>query len=677
MRSFAPTRRVASYIVTGACLLLLLPIAAAAQTSGISGTVNDTSGAVLPGVTVEVASPALIEKVRTATTNNSGRYSITALRPGVYSITFTLPGFSTVRRENIELTSDFIATIDADLRVGAVEETITVSAESPLVDVQSITTRTVMTREIMDMIPTGRNIQAVGILIPGTSLALGGGGALSRDVGGSGNLQQSPLQYRGSGDTVQTIEGLRLNNLCAQGAYSGVYWNDASFQEYSYVTGADSAEMGQGGMRVNMVPRDGGNTFRGTFMANFANEGMASDNCNSPGIGQACTQQNLWGDLTYNANNKLTNISQIQDVWDINPTIGGPIMRDRLWFNYTFRHWGVNKSVADSYADLNPSQFVYTPDYDNPGIDDGHIVSNAARIAWQVTSKDKISYYHDNQRKYRDHWGISAATPPEAAGVQVTPTSFVSVTKWSRTHTNRLLFEGGLGIYDQNYTELYQPSVTGLDDKVFDLDAIRNARIYTVSSQATGKIANAWSAPADHYSLLRTFMGAASYVTGSHSLRFGGTVTQGRLAARRSRIPATCSRSPTMPRTGPCPPRSGCRSIAATASRPTPACSSRIAGRWAGSPGTSACATTGSSARRRRAKCSRAASTRARSSASALTARTTRAPGVRERFKTGRTSRRAWASRWTSSATAGRRSRRASPSTWRARTSRWPTPRTP
>ena len=131
-----------------------------------------------------------------------------------------------MRRENIELTSDFTATIDADLRVGAVEETITVSAESPLVDVQSITTRTVMTREVMDAIPTGRNIQAVGILIPGTSLALGGGGALSRDVGGSGDLQQSPLQYRGSGDTVQTIEGLRLNNLCAQGAYSGVYWND-------------------------------------------------------------------------------------------------------------------------------------------------------------------------------------------------------------------------------------------------------------------------------------------------------------------------------------------------------------------------------------------------------------------------------------------------------------------
>ena len=104
MRSFAMTRRAASHLIAGACLLLLLPIAAAAQTSGISGTVTDTSGAVLPGVAVEVASPALIERVRTATTDNSGRFTITTLRPGLYSITFTLPGFSTVRRENIELT---------------------------------------------------------------------------------------------------------------------------------------------------------------------------------------------------------------------------------------------------------------------------------------------------------------------------------------------------------------------------------------------------------------------------------------------------------------------------------------------------------------------------------------------------------------------------------------------
>lgn len=239
--------------------LVLTPMMASAQTSSISGTVRDASGGVLPGVTVEVSSPALIEKTRSTVTGGSGQYTILALRPGIYTVKFELPGFAVVVREGVELTSDFTATINTDLKVGTLEETLTVTGESPIVDTSSITQRVVMTAEVRDALPTGRNIQAVGIMIPGTTLAQGGGGALSRDVGGSGNLQQSPLQYRGSGDTVQTIEGLRLNNLCAQGAYSGVYWNDASFEEFSYVTGADSAEVGQGGMRVNMVPRDGGN----------------------------------------------------------------------------------------------------------------------------------------------------------------------------------------------------------------------------------------------------------------------------------------------------------------------------------------------------------------------------------------------------------------------------------
>src|SRR6185295_8090458 len=436
-------------------------------------------------------------------------------------------GFSVVKRENVELTSDFTATINADMKVGAIEETITVSAESPVVDVQNITTRTVMTRDVLDAIPTGRNIQAVGIMIPGTTIAQGGGGALSRDVGGSGNLQQSPLQYRGSGDTVQTIEGLRLNNLEAQGQYSGVYWNDASFEELSYITGADSAEMGQGGLRVNMVPRDGGNTLRGQAFGNYTGSSWSSDNCGSPGVGQPCSRSNLTGSTSFNTNNRLTNVSEIRRIWDVNPSIGGPIFRDKLWFHYTFRHQGVEKTVADSYFDRNPSQFIYDADTDRPGIDDGHIVSNAIRLSWQASSKDKFSVYHDNQRKYRDHWGISSTVPPEAAGVQVTPTSFVHVTKWTRTQTSRMLLEGGFGYYNQEYTELYQPSVTGMDEKVFDRDAINNARVYTVLDQSNNKIANAWNAPADHFSKLRTYMGAASYVTGSHSFRIGATVTQG------------------------------------------------------------------------------------------------------------------------------------------------------
>src|SRR5438552_7861346 len=512
-------------VVAAAVWLALLPTMASAQGTGaIAGTVRDASGAVLPGVTVEAASPALIEKVRSAITDGSGQYKIIQLPPGVYTVTFTLPGFSVVKRDGVELTADFTASINAEMKVGALEETITVSAESPIVDVQSITTRTVMTRDVLDALPTGRNIQAVGIMIPGTNISLGGGGALSRDVGGSGSLQQSPLQYRGSGDAVQTVEGMRLNNLCAQGQYSGVYWNDGSFQEISYVTGADSAEMGQGGIRINMVPKDGGNAFRGSVLGNYADGGWAADNLRS----------NLAGDTTFNPNNRLTNVGVIRKVWDFNPSIGGPIKRDKIWFNFTFRHWGVNKTVADSFFDLDPSPFRYAPDPSRQGVDDGHIVSRAGRVAWQISQKDKLTVYHDDQNKYRDHWGISANVPPEASAVQVTPTSFVNVTHWTRTHTNKLLFDAGIGIYDQEYTELYQPGVTGLADKVWDLNAIRSAKTYTicdnstgVCSAGTGKIAGAWNNPADHFSLLRTFSGSAPYVTGSQAFKVGTGVTTG------------------------------------------------------------------------------------------------------------------------------------------------------
>ncbi len=524
-------RSVAVRVLCIGGVLAVLPLSASAQTSSITGTVRDSSGSVMSGVTVEASSPVLIEKVRTAVTDGSGQFRIVALRPGVYTVTFTLKGFTTVIREGIELTSDFTSSVNAELSVGTLQETVTVTGGSPIVDTQAITQRVVMTRDVLDALPTGRNIQAVGIMIPGTALAIGGGGALSRDVGGSGGLQQSPLQYRGSGDTVQTIEGLRLNNLCAQGAYSGVYWNDASFEELSYVTGADSSEMGQGGIRVNMVPRDGGNAFRGQIFGNWASESFVSDNCGSAGfvngVQQPCTRANLTGSTTFNPANTLTNVAVVKKIWDVNPSIGGPIVKDRLWFHYTFRHWGVNKTVADAYFDKNPSPFVYEPDTSKLGIDDGHIVSNAGRISWAASSKDRVSVYHDNQRKYRNHLGIAATIPPETAAVQVTPSSYVNVTRWTRTQTSRLLLEGGVGIYNQETTELYQPSVTNTTEKVWDLSVIRSSRVYTVLDQSNNRNANAWPNPADHFSTLRTFLGAASYVTGAHSFRLGATLTNG------------------------------------------------------------------------------------------------------------------------------------------------------
>ena len=154
-----------------ACLVLV-PAAAYAQAS-IAGVVRDTSGAVLPGVTVEAASPALIEKVRSVVTDGTGQYKVVDLRPGTYSVAFTLPGFNALKREGIELAGSFTATVNADLRVGAVEETVTVTGDAPIVDIQSVTQQRVLGKDILDSIPAGRNHANFALLIPGMTGAAG------------------------------------------------------------------------------------------------------------------------------------------------------------------------------------------------------------------------------------------------------------------------------------------------------------------------------------------------------------------------------------------------------------------------------------------------------------------------------------------------------------------------
>ena len=134
-------------------VLLLVPMSAAAQGT-ITGVVKDASGAVLPGVTVEAASPVLIEKVRSVVTDGTGQYRIVNLLPGTYSVTFSLPGFSGVKRDGIEITGTFVATVNGDLKVGALEETITVTGETPVVDVQNVKVQATVSKEVLAAIPT-------------------------------------------------------------------------------------------------------------------------------------------------------------------------------------------------------------------------------------------------------------------------------------------------------------------------------------------------------------------------------------------------------------------------------------------------------------------------------------------------------------------------------------------
>src|ERR1700681_3723830 len=225
-------------------MLVASGLSAQTGASCIAGVVKDTSGAILPGVTVEASSPALIEKVRTVITDDTGQYKIVDLRPGTYTVTFTLPGFSTVKRDGIELSGSFTASVNADLKVGAVEETVTVTGETPIVDIQNTTQQKALAHDVIDTIPTGRIAQNLAVLITGVSV--GGGltlnGVGTQDVGGtSGNAVAQMAAHGGrSLDQRTTMNGLSL--MLSAGVNNTPYVpNMGSTQEVVIDTSAVSA----------------------------------------------------------------------------------------------------------------------------------------------------------------------------------------------------------------------------------------------------------------------------------------------------------------------------------------------------------------------------------------------------------------------------------------------------
>ena len=314
-------------------LMLIVPAVARAQ-SAIAGVVRDTSGAVLADVTVEAASPALIERTRLGVTDGSGLYKIIDLRPGTYTLTFLLPGFQTVKREGLELPSDFTATIDQTMKVGALEESVIVAGASPVVDVQSNVRAQVLSRDMLDAVPNAHTIQSVGQLIPGISLT-------APDVGGSQAMQQTYFSVHGSGasGTSVLMDGMIINGLQLDGAVQS-YLNDAGSQEMVYQTGGGSGDSPTGGVRMNLVPREGGNAFSGSMF-------LGIENWQSDNFTQALKASGV------------TSVDQIGTYHDFDATLGGPIRHDRLWFFGSGRLFTVNKPIASTF--VSDSSFIGSP----------------------------------------------------------------------------------------------------------------------------------------------------------------------------------------------------------------------------------------------------------------------------------------------------------------------------
>src|SRR5215469_91942 len=300
-------------ILCSLACLVLVPSAAFAQAS-IAGVAKDASGAVLPGVTVEAASPVLIEKVRSVVTDGTGQYKNVDLRPGTYSVTFTLTGFTTFKREGIQLQGDFTATIDADLRVGAVAETVTVSGASPIVDVQSAVQQRVLESEVLESLPAGRGLTNYGNLVPGVTGAL--------DYGGTNNLNLTTLAVHGSftGDQRMMVDGMSISATSGNGELSNFMPDITSAQEIAVSTGGGSADQPFGGVVTNLITKEGGNRFTGSFFGTYVTRSMAGSNY-TPELQAA----------------GLRAPNTIKEVYDYNPGAGGPLVKDKLWFYSAIR----------------------------------------------------------------------------------------------------------------------------------------------------------------------------------------------------------------------------------------------------------------------------------------------------------------------------------------------------
>ena len=475
------------------------------QAQTIAGIVRDESGAVLPGVTVEVSSPALIERTRSASTDSSGQYRIVSLSAGVYSVTFTLSGFSSVKREGIELTGSFTATVNADLKVGALEETILVSGASPIVDVQSTAKQTVFTREILDALPAARSIQAAAVLIPGVTTA-----GAARDVGGTTRLQQPGTVFRGTGSNIQRWDGFHLGNLAGANTGGGTsfYVNDSGAQELVYSSGAESADMAHPGLYIDMVPKDGGNRYSGLLFADFTYGGWSASNL-TPELEARGT----------------TGVTKVFHISDVNPGFGGPIKKDKLWFYAAYRYEVLDVSVVNNYYDKNPNPYLYEADLTRPAHDDGTVPNESVRVTWQATAKDKAQFWFTNQNKARHFYNITSNVTPDGAGSQHTRYAQPITLKWTRPQTNKLLFEGGFAAGRTYFDNGYQPNVT----ESFDRATIQAVPIYSITDQATGKIFGA------SFSGYQAFGGdmyvgrfSGTYVTGGHALKAGFEASRGR-----------------------------------------------------------------------------------------------------------------------------------------------------
>ncbi len=484
--------------------LSIVPASAFAQAT-LAGVVKDASGGVLPGVTVEATSPALIEKARSAITDGTGQYQVVDLRPGLYTVTFTLSGFKTVRREGVTISGAGAITINAELSVGGVTETVVVLGETPIVDVQTTRHQAVIENKTINELPIARGYGAILAAVP----TLQGAGASS-----SSSVNPSFFTVHGgpaNEGTVQ-LDGLNVGAAFNGGGVSGNAYDTANAQELQLVLSGALGEAETGGPRLNIVPQTGGNSYKGTIFGTGAGKWAQGSNLDDKLRSQGVTEA-----------------AALIKLWDASAALGGPVKRDRLWFFGNYRDEGNHTDIPGGYANLyagDPTHWDYAPD---PNVKARTATSKtiaSVRLTTQATPRNKFSFYYDYQwdcdqggmnksdgcRPRGDNWVpgtvFGAAFSPEANTNYWDAREIISEATWSSPVTSKLLLEAGYATFVSHWGWMKQPGA--LTNLVQMTSVVPEFRIYRGVDNIIDNTQNP-----------NTWRASATYVTGAHNLKFG------------------------------------------------------------------------------------------------------------------------------------------------------------
>ena len=491
---------------------LSVPSAAFAQ-AAITGVVKDASGGVLPGATVEAASPVLIEKVRSVVTDAAGQYRIIDLRPGTYAVTFTVPGFTTVKREGIELSGSFVATVNADLRVGSLEETVTVTGESPIIDVQSARTQAIIDRDVITAIPSSRNINGIQAIIPGVTVAGDDGG-----IGGSMQGGAAAIHGGRTNDSRIYADGINMG-WAGTGGGGGQMPQVATAQEVVMTVAGGLGEAETGGLIFNAIPREGSNLFTGQFNYSASNGDLQGSNYT-----QALQAAGLRAPF------------ELINVYDVSGMYGGRIKRDKLWFFASFRQVGGERTVPGMFMNKNagnPNSWVVEFDRSKQAFNNNLERQAILRLTWQATPRNKFNFHWSEQYNDANYGagggaGVPPTAPEASTRVLYIPSRQPNAT-WQSPITGKLLAEAGWGMYQARYR--FAPRNDGTSTRQMIQRLEQTGELGCPASGAAecipGLLSRMPRAPGQGgftHSLignLASLRASLTYVTGSHSMKFG------------------------------------------------------------------------------------------------------------------------------------------------------------